>query len=69
VVRRAHERGLPTGERDLIIAATAMAHGLTMVTNNAREVFAGAGAGGRGLVGLTALQAHLKKAMTFFKSA
>ena len=30
-------RGTPIGERDLIIAATALAHGLTVVTNNTRE--------------------------------
>lgn len=30
-------RGTPIGERDLIIAATALARGLTVVTNNARE--------------------------------
>jgi tRNA(fMet)-specific endonuclease VapC len=29
--------GRPIGERDLIIAATALAHGLTVVTNNTRE--------------------------------
>jgi tRNA(fMet)-specific endonuclease VapC len=30
-------RGTPIGERDLIIGATALAHGLTVVTNNVRE--------------------------------
>lgn len=30
-------RGTPIGERDLIIAATALAHGLTVVTSNTRE--------------------------------
>jgi tRNA(fMet)-specific endonuclease VapC len=30
-------RGTPIGERDLIIAATALARGLTVVTNNTRE--------------------------------
>jgi tRNA(fMet)-specific endonuclease VapC len=30
-------RGTPIGERDLIIAATALAQGLTVVTNNTRE--------------------------------
>jgi tRNA(fMet)-specific endonuclease VapC len=29
--------GTPIGERDLLIAATARAHGLAVVTNNARE--------------------------------
>lgn len=30
-------RGTPIGERDLVIAATALAQGLTVVTNNTRE--------------------------------
>lgn len=30
-------RGLPIGPYDLLIAATALEHGLTMVTHNARE--------------------------------
>lgn len=30
-------RGTPIGERDLVIAATALAHGLAVVTNNTRE--------------------------------
>jgi tRNA(fMet)-specific endonuclease VapC len=30
-------RGTPIGERDLIIASTALAHGLIVVTNNTRE--------------------------------
>jgi tRNA(fMet)-specific endonuclease VapC len=30
-------RGTPIGERDLIIAATALAYGLTVVTNNVSE--------------------------------
>jgi len=30
-------KGHPIGERDLIIAATALAHGLTVVTGNLRE--------------------------------
>lgn len=35
--RHLESRGTPIGERDLIIAATARAHGLTVVTNNRRE--------------------------------
>jgi tRNA(fMet)-specific endonuclease VapC len=30
-------RGTPIGERDLLIAATALAHGMTVVTMNTRE--------------------------------
>lgn len=30
-------RGTPIGERDLIIAATALPHGLTVITRNTRE--------------------------------
>lgn len=30
-------RGTPMGERDLIIAATALPHGLTVITRNTRE--------------------------------
>jgi len=35
--RHLESRGTPIGERDLIIAATALAHELTVVTNNTRE--------------------------------
>jgi tRNA(fMet)-specific endonuclease VapC len=31
-------RGTPIGERDLLIAATALANGLTVVTSNVREL-------------------------------
>jgi tRNA(fMet)-specific endonuclease VapC len=35
--RHLESRGTPIGERDLIIAATALAHGFTVITNNTRE--------------------------------
>ena len=31
------QAGRPIGERDLVIAATALAHDLTVITNNTRE--------------------------------
>jgi tRNA(fMet)-specific endonuclease VapC len=35
--RHLESRGTPIGERDLVIAATALAHDLTVITNNTRE--------------------------------
>jgi tRNA(fMet)-specific endonuclease VapC len=38
VRRHLESKGTPIGERDLIIAATALANGFTVVTNNTREL-------------------------------